>query len=64
MNSDSWGGSEELWFRSAIYLSKKDIKVSVCCFDWPGKEKKLELLRNAGCELYLLPGRNETRSFL
>jgi glycosyltransferase involved in cell wall biosynthesis len=63
MNSDSWGGSEEIWFRSAIHLAQKGWKVGVCCFNWPGKEKKIDQLSNAGCEMYLLPGRNETRSF-
>jgi glycosyltransferase involved in cell wall biosynthesis len=62
MNSDVWGGSEEIWFRSAIYLSQKGYKVGACCFDWPGKEAKLDQLKTAGCGLYLLPGRNETRS--
>ena len=62
MNSAAWGGSEELWFRSAIHLAKKGCKVAACCFNWPGKEKKIQELAEAGCELYLLPGRNETRS--
>lgn len=62
MNSDSWGGSEEIWFRSAIYLAQKGGKVGVCCFHWPDKQNKLEHLTKAGCELHLLPGRNETKS--
>lgn len=62
MNSDSWGGSEEIWFRSAIHLAQKGIKVAVCCFNWPAKQDKLDQLTNAGCELYLLAGRNETTS--
>jgi glycosyltransferase involved in cell wall biosynthesis len=61
MNSDAWGGSEEIWFRSAIHLAQKGSKVAVCCFNWPGKQNKLDQLTNAGCELHLLPGRNETR---
>ena len=64
MNSDSWGGSEEIWFRSASYLAQRGFKTGVCCFNWPGKENKLDQLREAGCKLYLLPGRNEARSFL
>ena len=62
MNSDSWGGSEEIWFRSALHLAQKGAKVAVCCFNWPGKKNKLDRLTGAGCELYLLPGRNETTS--
>ena len=64
MNSAAWGGSEEIWHQSAIYLSKKDFKVGVCCFNWPGKEEKLEELKNSGVDLFLLPGRNDTRSLI
>lgn len=63
MNSDSWGGSEEIWYRSAIHLAQEGRKIAVCCFDWPEKEERLDQLRTAGCELYLLPGKNESRSF-
>ena len=62
MNSDAWGGSEEIWFHAAFRLVKKKYRVGICCFNWPGKEKKLDELAKAGCEIYLLPGRNETRS--
>lgn len=62
MNSDSWGGSEEIWFRSAIHLAQKGCKVGVFSFNWPGKQNKLDQLTQAGCELHLLPGRNETTS--
>jgi hypothetical protein len=36
--------------------------VGVCCFNWEGKEEKLQQLQNAGCKLYLLPGKSETKS--
>ena len=62
MNSAAWGGSEEIWFRSAIYLLRKKFAVGVCCFDWNGKEEKLKQLKGEGCELYLLPGKSDTRS--
>lgn len=62
MNSAAWGGSEEIWLRSAICIAKKKITVGICCFDWTGKEKKLQELRDAGCEIYLLPGRKETKT--
>ena len=62
MNGSAWGGSEELWFQSAIWLAKNNYKVGVCCFEWPGKKDKLKQLKDAGCELYLLPGKNETKT--
>jgi glycosyltransferase involved in cell wall biosynthesis len=64
MNSAAWGGSEEIWYKSALYLAKKNYKVGISCFNWPGKEEKLQQLTNAGCELFLLPGRNETTTLI
>lgn len=64
MNGASWGGSEELWFQSAIATARKGIKTGVCCFDWPEKQAKLAQLKEAGCELFLLPGKSSTRSQL
>jgi len=62
MNSAAWGGSEEIWYKSALHLAGKKQKVGVCCFNWKGKEEKLHQLQKAGCKLYLLPGKSETRS--
>jgi len=64
MNSAAWGGSEEIWYQSALWLAKKNYKVGVCCHNWPGKEEKLQQLTNAGCRLFLLPGRNETNTLI
>jgi hypothetical protein len=64
MNSAAWGGSEEIWYKAALYLAKKDHQVGICCFNWPEKEEKLQQLTNAGCELFLLPGRNETTTLI
>ena len=64
MNSATWGGSEEIWYRAALYLAKKNYKVGICCFNWPGKEERLQQLTNAGCELFLLPGRKETNTLI
>ena len=63
MNSAAWGGSEEIWYKSAIYLAKKKFRVGVCCFNWQGKEEKIQQLTDAGCELFLLPEKNETLIF-
>jgi glycosyltransferase involved in cell wall biosynthesis len=62
MNSTAWGGSEEIWYRSALYLAARNENVGVCCFNWEGKEEKLQQLQNAGCKLYMLPGKSETKS--
>jgi glycosyltransferase involved in cell wall biosynthesis len=62
MNSAAWGGSEEIWYKSAMYLTKKNFRVGICCFNWHGKEEKIQQLTEAGCELFLLPAKNETIS--
>lgn len=64
MNSAAWGGSEEIWYKAALYLAKKNHTVGICCFNWPEKEEKLQQLTKAGCELFLLPGRNETTTLI
>ena len=62
LNSAAWGGSEEIWYKSALHLAGKNQKVGVCCFNWEGKEERLQQLQRAGCILYLLPGKLETKS--
>jgi len=64
MNSAAWGGCEEIWYQTALYLAKKNYTVGICCFNWPAKEEKLQQLKNAGCQLFLLPGRNETNTLI
>jgi len=64
MNGTAWGGSELLWYQSALWLRKNKYKVGVCCFYWPEKEEKLNRLKAAGCELFYLPGRMQTKSLL
>ena len=62
MNSAAWGGSEEIWYKSALHLAGKNQHVGVCCFNWEGKKERLQQLQNAGCKLYLLPGKSETKT--
>lgn len=56
MNGDPWGGSEEFWFRLAIWMAKNGYRVGCCFFDWPsGKEDRIRQLQEAGCATYALP---------
>lgn len=55
-----WGGSEELWFHTAIRLKGMGHKVCVIYYDW-GELTPFQImkLKNKGVELYLIPsGRN------
>jgi glycosyltransferase involved in cell wall biosynthesis len=60
MNGLPWGGSEELWYRSALYAAKKGWKVGCATYHWKEKEERIEQLARAGCSIYWLP--NEGRS--
>ena len=64
MNGAAWGGSEELWYRSALWLAKNNYRVGICVFDWAGKEQKVKMLKDTGCRVYLLPGKKQTKTFL
>ncbi len=55
MNGSYWGGSEELWFRMALWLAKQKQEVIVACYDWEGKKDKLDQLRAFGVTVHLLP---------
>ena len=50
-----WGGSEELWSRTALYLSKEGFGVSTSLDEWlPLHERVLELARG-GIDIWLRP---------
>lgn len=55
MNGLPWGGSEELWYRSALYAAQKGWKVGCAIYHWKEKEEKIEKLARAGCAVYWLP---------
>ena len=61
MNGGPWGGSEELWYQSALWTAQHGIPTAVCCFEWEKKKGRLQHLQAAGCTLYLLPGKDMTR---
>ena len=44
MNSTAWGGSEEIWYKSALHLAGKNQNVGVCCFNWEGKEERNDMV--------------------
>jgi glycosyltransferase involved in cell wall biosynthesis len=60
MNGSSWGGSEELWFQAALNIARRGIETGVCCFNGPGKEFRMNELKEAGCKLFMLPGKEIT----
>ncbi len=57
MNGAAWGGSEEVWYRTALWMSANNYRVSVCYFDWKEKNERTKKLKSAGCDIYLLPNK-------
>lgn len=64
MNGSAWGGSEELWYKTALWMCSNGYEVGICCYDWEEKKNKLQVLQNKGCTLYLLPEKKVLKSFL
>ena len=57
MNGSAWGGSEEMWYRTALWMSKHSYKVGIGCYDWEEKQDRINKLKEAGCNIYLLPNK-------
>lgn len=64
MNGSSWGGSEELWYQAALDTARRGIETGVCCFNGIGKESRMHELKEAGCKLFMLPGKKITKGQL
>jgi len=65
MNGGAWGGSEELWYQTALYAANHRYRVGCAFYEWPQKKDRIEQLRKAGCEVYLFPNKGrEKRTIL
>lgn len=62
MNGSSWGGSEELWYRTALLLARRGANVACAVYDWNEKEERLQALQTAGCTVYRLPNKKTITS--
>lgn len=50
-----WGGSEQLWYKTALHAVKNGYDVTCAVYDLEGKEEKLNILSKSGCNLIMLP---------
>lgn len=62
MNGVAWGGSEELWYHTALHLAQKAAKVGCAVYAQPEKEERLQKLEAAGCAVYRLPVQTKRKS--
>lgn len=68
MGASPWGGSEELWSRTAMFLKKNKHQVLVCVYEWSTEPEQIELLTSLGIEVVKFertrkPKRFYTRAF-
>ena len=52
LTNTSWGGSEVLWFKTALHIQKSGIKVGVFVKKWETESLAIKLLREAGVEVF------------
>lgn len=55
MNSDPWGGSEELWFKVALWALDQNCEVTCLLYFWKEKEPRLAALRSKGAKIIMIP---------
>src|SRR5687767_973974 len=64
MNGSAWGGSEELWFQTALYAARNGYTVGCAFYEWPQKKERIDQLRKAGCTLYLFSNKGRQKRSL
>lgn len=55
MGGSPWGGSEELWTRTAVRLARQGIAVSASFHGWPQLDQRISELSRAGIDLHPRP---------
>jgi glycosyltransferase involved in cell wall biosynthesis len=61
MAGSPWGGSEELWYKTALHAAKKGWTVGCAVYHWSVKEEKLKALKEAGTAIYYLPNKGRSK---
>ena len=64
MSASPWGGSEELWLRTAQLALQRGWKVGCAVYHWPAKEQRLQPLLEKGAAVYYLPNKGRSKKNL
>jgi glycosyltransferase involved in cell wall biosynthesis len=64
MSGAQWGGSEELWYKTALYAKKQGDEVFASVFDWGTEHPKIKKLRNEGVKIFCRPRYSPEQSLL
>src|ERR1700719_68731 len=57
-----WGGSEELWTRTAVLLAKQGVPVAASVQGWPQLDSRIIETSRAGVDLRLRPSKSSIAS--
>jgi len=61
MAGSPWGGSEELWYKTALLAQSCGWKIGCAVYHWKEKEKKMQPLKDGGAEIYYFPNKGRTK---
>jgi glycosyltransferase involved in cell wall biosynthesis len=61
MAGSPWGGSEELWYKTALSAAGKGWKVGCAVYYWPAKENRMKVLGNAGAKIFFLDNKGRSK---
>lgn len=61
MAGTPWGGSEEIWYKTALLAQRRGWKVGCAVYHWKEKEKKMQPLKDAGADLIYFPNKGRAK---
>lgn len=61
MSGSPWGGSEELWYKTALHAVNKGWKVGCAVYHWKEKEGRIESLKHGGANIYFFPNKGRSK---
>ncbi|MBY0476812.1 MAG: glycosyltransferase [Chitinophagaceae bacterium] len=53
LTNTSWGGSEVLWYKTALHMQKNGVRVAAFVKKWETEALSIRILREAGVEVFL-----------
>jgi len=61
MAGTPWGGSEEIWYKTALLAQKHGWKVGCAVYHWKEKEKKMQSLKDNGAAICYFPNKGRAK---
>jgi glycosyltransferase involved in cell wall biosynthesis len=64
MAGTPWGGSEEIWYKTALLAQQRGWKVDCAVYHWAEKEKRMQALIDGGAHIYYFPNKGRAKKNL